>query len=85
MIFASGLSGCATNGAPKLGNKTEDDFYFVQLSDSHWGFEGAANPDAQNTLKKAVVAVNSLAQQPDFIIFTGDLTHTTDDPIERRK
>ena len=85
VIFASGLSGCATNGASKLGNKTEDDFYFVQLSDSHWGFEGAANPDAKNTLKKAVAAVNSLAQQPDFIIFTGDLTHTTDDPIERRK
>jgi 3',5'-cyclic AMP phosphodiesterase CpdA len=65
---------------------TGNDFYFVQLSDTHWGFEGAAiNPDAAGTLKKAVAAVNGLSQQPDFIMFTGDLTHTTDDPKERRK
>ena len=62
-----------------------DDFYFVQLSDTHWGFKGpAVNPDAEGTLKKAVAAVNALAEPPDFIVFTGDLTHTTDDPAERR-
>jgi len=57
----------------------------VQLSDSHWGFSGDANPDAANTLKKAVASVNELEIKPDFIVFTGDLTHTTDDPKERRK
>jgi Icc-related predicted phosphoesterase len=62
-----------------------DDFYFVQLSDTHWGFEGAPNPDAKGTLRKAVAAVNALEQQPDFIVFTGDLTHTTDNPVERRR
>jgi 3',5'-cyclic AMP phosphodiesterase CpdA len=36
-------------------------------------------------LKKAVAAVNALDEQPDFIVFTGDLTHTTDDAQERRK
>jgi Calcineurin-like phosphoesterase len=62
------------------------DFYFVQLSDSHWGFEGQAqNPDAAGTLKKAVAAVNSLKEPPDFIVFTGDLTHTTEDGKVRRK
>ena len=30
-------------------------------------------------------AVNALAQPPDFVVFTGDLTHTTDDPQERRR
>jgi predicted phosphodiesterase len=61
------------------------EFYFVQLSDTHWGFEGpAVNPDAQGTLKKAVTAVNGLDEQPDFIVFTGDLTHTTDDTKVRR-
>ena len=62
-----------------------DDFYFVQLSDTHWGYKGPANPDAANTLKHAVAAVNALTTQPDFIVFTGDLTHTTDDPQERRR
>jgi hypothetical protein len=65
---------------------TPDDFFFIQLSDTHWGFTGPkVNPDATGTLKKAVAAVNSLELQPDFIMFTGDLTHTTDDDIERRK
>ena len=79
-IFASGLAGCAGMGAQ------QDEFYFVQLSDTHWGFKGdALNPDAGGTLQKAVAAVNALAVKPDFIVFTGDLTHTTDDPKERRR
>ena len=78
-VFASGLPGCATMAGG------QDDFYFVQLSDTHWGFQGPPNPDAKVTLQKAVAAVNSLERQPDFVMFTGDLTHTTDDPAERRR
>jgi 3',5'-cyclic AMP phosphodiesterase CpdA len=55
------------------------------LSDTHWGFQGPPNPDAAGTLPKAIAAVNALEPQPDFIVFTGDLTHTTDDPGERRR
>jgi 3',5'-cyclic AMP phosphodiesterase CpdA len=63
----------------------ENDFFFVQLSDTHWGFVGpAVNPDSTGTLKKAVEAVNNLKIQPDFIMFTGDLTHVTDDDQDRR-
>src|SRR6266513_1190276 len=82
VVFASSLRGA--RGASVAG-QAYDDFYFVQLSDSHWGFQGPPNPDAKGTLKKAVAAVNSLNEQPDFIVFTGDLTHTTDDPKERRR
>lgn len=81
VVFASGLAGCAG----VTSRDAADEFYFVQLSDTHWGFNGPkVNPDAAGTLQKAVAAVNSLAQAPDFLIFTGDLTHTTDDPKERR-
>lgn len=85
-VFASGLGNFASAAgmAAKQG-ADYDDFYFVQLSDTHWGFEGPPNPEAKNTLKKAVAAVNSLNEKPDFIVFTGDLTHTTDDPKERRR
>jgi len=81
VVFASGLAGCAARaGTPST------DFHFVQLSDSHWGFDGpAVNPEAKTTLKRAVAEVNALPLQPDFIVFTGDLTHTTDDPQERRR
>jgi len=61
------------------------DFFFVQMTDSHWGFEGPPNPEAKTTLKRAIAAVNGLAQQPDFIMFTGDLTHATPDEKERQR
>jgi 3',5'-cyclic AMP phosphodiesterase CpdA len=58
----------------------------MQMSDLHWGFSGpAVNPNADVTLDEAIARVNELARQPDFIVFTGDLTHTTDDGDERRK
>src|SRR5215813_7772334 len=83
LVFASGLPGCAGYGQPESGDR---DFFFVQLTDTHWGFQGPAlNPDAGGTLHKAVAAVNELPAAPDFVVFTGDLTHTTDDPKERRR
>ena len=90
IVFASslgrGLGFNAFGSALDFANsKAEKDFYFVQLSDTHWGFAGPkVNPDAQGTLQKAVQAVNSLEEKPDFIVFTGDLTHTTDD-VQVRK
>jgi hypothetical protein len=79
-VFASSLAGCASLGGPGR------EFHFVQLSDSHWGFQGpAVNPDPRGTLPRAIDAVNALGEAPDFIVFTGDLTNTTDDPDERRK
>ena len=84
-VFASALPGCASFATgPSVSTAGSKDFYFVQLSDVHWGFKGPPNPDAANTLIKAVASVNALDIQPDFIMFTGDLTHTTDDPKERR-
>lgn len=84
VVFVSGMGGIGN--LTKRALAAEDDFYFLQLSDTHWGFNGpAVNPDATGTLQKAVAAVNSLTIKPDFIMFTGDLTHTTDDDKERRK
>ena len=78
------VSGLRSSGASAAASG--NDFYFVQLSDLHWGFEGPAqNPDNTGTLKKAIAAVNELKDPPDFIVFTGDLTHTTEDRDIRRK
>ena len=84
-VFASGLSGCAARADGMAAANNNGDFYFVQLSDTHWGYQGPANPDAALTLRKAVATVNALTTPPEFIVFTGDLTHTTDDPVERRR
>ena len=86
-VFASSLAGCAARAGGMADNTAaaNKDFYFVQLSDVHWGYQGPANPDSAVTLRKAVATVNALPEQPEFIVFTGDLTHTTDDPAERRR
>jgi len=50
-------------------------FSFVQISDSHVGFEGEANKDAAATLQEVVTKVNALPAPPAFVMHTGDLTH----------
>jgi Icc protein len=55
--------------------KPEADFSFVQISDSHIGFNKPANPDVTGTLQSAIDQINQLEKQPDFLIHTGDLTH----------
>jgi len=48
---------------------------FVQISDSHIGFNKDANPDVNGTLGKSVALVNAMPSPPKFIIHTGDITH----------
>ena len=50
-------------------------FSFVQISDSHIGFNRPANPDVAGTLQAAVDQINALERQPDLVIHTGDLSH----------
>lgn len=48
---------------------------FAQVSDSHIGFSGTANPNVVATFSHAIDRINSLGYPPDFVIHTGDLTH----------
>ncbi|MBV8861055.1 MAG: metallophosphoesterase [Mycobacterium sp.] len=48
---------------------------FAQVSDSHIGFSGAANPDVVGSFSHAIDRINNLGYTPDFVIHTGDLTH----------
>jgi 3',5'-cyclic-AMP phosphodiesterase len=54
------------------------DFSFVQISDSHIGFNKDANKDVIGTLQKAIAKINSLPKPPDFILHTGDLSHLSE-------
>lgn len=48
---------------------------FAQVSDSHIGFHGSANPDVVDSFGRAIASINNVGYQPDFVIHTGDLTH----------
>ena len=54
---------------------TESDFSFVQISDSHIGFNKPANADVAATLQTALDKIGANSASPDFLIHTGDLTH----------
>jgi 3',5'-cyclic AMP phosphodiesterase CpdA len=60
-------------------------FSFVQLSDTHVGFNGPPDPLGTAAFERAVNVINSLDPQPDFVLFTGDLTHDADDLGEHAK
>lgn len=57
------------------GPKRKLGFSFVQISDSHIGFNRDPNHDVSKTLQEAVGKINALEEQPAFVIHTGDITH----------
>ncbi len=50
-------------------------FRFVQISDTHLGFHGAANPDATETFGRAVERIGAVAPAPALLLHTGDVSH----------
>ena len=50
-------------------------FSFMQISDSHMGFDKPANPNVKGTLEEAIGRIKALPQRPSFMIHTGDITH----------
>jgi 3',5'-cyclic AMP phosphodiesterase CpdA len=62
-------------GASEAHAQVASGFTFVQISDSHIGFRGAANPNPMATLEEAIAKVGTLTAKPAFMIHTGDISH----------
>ncbi|MGA2044896.1 MAG: metallophosphoesterase [Roseiarcus sp.] len=81
MIWAgTGVLWTLSGGVPKsalLGSAqaAESGFSFLQISDSHVGFDKPANPDALLTLREAIGKVVAMPARPAFMIHTGDISH----------
>jgi plastocyanin len=54
---------------------TDTALRFVQISDSHIGFDKPANTDVTATLREVVAAIKAAPERPSFVLHTGDLTH----------
>jgi 3',5'-cyclic-AMP phosphodiesterase len=67
---AGAIPGAASHAQP-------GGFSFVQISDSHIGFNKAANQDVTGTLKLAVDKINRLPVEPELLLHTGDITQTS--------
>src|SRR6266851_1112377 len=60
----------------EIGEKeSQGDLSFVQISDSHMGFNKPANPDVAATFKAAIDKINVLSSSPEFMLHTGDISH----------
>ncbi|VXC74632.1 Metallophosphoesterase [Burkholderia sp. 8Y] len=55
--------------------ETTRSFSFVQISDSHIGFNKDPNTEPTSTLQEAISHVRAMPQRPAFMIHTGDITH----------
>lgn len=64
-VAAAGKDSTASLGKP----------LFVQISDTHIGFNKDANPDVNATLNRTIDLVNGMPEQPALILHTGDITH----------
>jgi 3',5'-cyclic-AMP phosphodiesterase len=68
------LKSFALSGGMPREQMPKGELAFVQISDSHIGFNKEANPDVVGTLRQAIAKVNALPTRPAFVLHTGDLS-----------
>jgi 3',5'-cyclic-AMP phosphodiesterase len=74
--FAAGVPVSHVFGQSQHAPK-QSDFSFIQISDSHIGFNKPANTDVTATLQAALDKIDAIPHAPEFLIHTGDLTHSS--------
>jgi len=81
MIWAgTGVLWTLSGGVPKSAligsaHAAQSGFSFLQISDSHVGFDKPANPNALGTLNEAIDKILAMPAGPAFMIHTGDISH----------
>jgi 3',5'-cyclic AMP phosphodiesterase CpdA len=68
-------AGAITDFVKKANGEAPASFTFAQFSDPHVGFQGPPDPLGTKAFENAVDLINRNGQRPDFVLFTGDLTH----------
>ena len=69
------MNGGVLSSHELLAGSKKAGFSFVQISDSHIGFNKDPNHEVTKTLQEAVDKINALEERPAFVIHTGDITH----------
>jgi len=59
-------------------------FLMFQITDTHWGFKGPANPDPTAAFERSVAEIAQWPTRPELVVHTGDVTHMTTDAGERK-
>jgi 3',5'-cyclic AMP phosphodiesterase CpdA len=80
-------AGAAPAGSAAAGDGAEADaggFMMFQITDTHWGYKGAANPEAGAAFERSVAEIAKWPIKPALVVHTGDVTHMTSDAGERK-
>jgi hypothetical protein len=81
-LAAPGAGADTAKRLAKANGEKVQPFTFVQLSDTHVGSGPPMNPGGTGAFERAVETVNRLHEKPDLVLFTGDLTHDSEEPGE---
>jgi 3',5'-cyclic AMP phosphodiesterase CpdA len=65
----------AADDPARRGMVARSGFHFVQISDTHIGFNKQANPDVAGSLRRAIAGINALPVSPALVVHTGDVSH----------
>jgi predicted phosphodiesterase len=71
-------------GAGTGGSEDAGGFLMFQITDTHWGYKGPANPEAGAAFERAVSEIARWPTRPALVVHTGDVTHMTTDAGERK-
>jgi 3',5'-cyclic AMP phosphodiesterase CpdA len=87
--ITTGAAACARGGLrgaspPESIAQRKDGFLLMQITDTHWGYTGPANPDPRGTVERAIAEIAAWPEKPDLVVHTGDVSQLTTDPAERK-
>lgn len=80
-LAGAGIVWTVTGGVPRMleiggaDAASLDRLHFVQVSDSHIGFDKDPNHDSTGTFQAAIDKIRALKNRPAFVLHTGDITH----------
>jgi len=88
--LTAGAAACARSGIGAATPRTplradSDGFLIMQITDTHWGYTGPANPDPRGSIERAVAEIAAWPQRPDLVIHTGDVSQMTTDAAQRKQ
>ncbi len=78
-VVAGGMPRSALIGSAAAAEMAASELTFVQISDSHIGFNKPANPDATGTFKELLGRIAAMNPRPAFMLHTGDVSHLSRD------
>ena len=77
------MTACARPGAARA-PRPDNGVLIAQLTDTHWGYQGPANPDPKGAIARALAEIASWPEKPALLVHTGDVSQMTTDAAQRR-